>query len=148
MFDKEALKNRDKETKPEEKTWGTTLSGLNLHELMALRAQIDANLPSTAIIDMDLSGELMLQYLQTKTLLASIIDDEGTPANQKAQVINTCSAILGNITKTQTQLYNAERLKIIEQCLMNALKGTTKPVQEKFFENYSRELEVLGSNDQ
>lgn len=147
MFDKEALKNRDKETKTEEKTWGTTLSGLNLHELMALRAQIDANLPSTAIIDMDLSGELMLQYLQTKTLLASIIDDEGTPANQKAQVINTCSAILGNITKTQTQLYNAERLKIIEQCLMNALKATTKPVQEKFFENYSRELEVLGSND-
>lgn len=143
MFDQEAHKKNISNPLFEEVPSKKTLSGLNVHELMKLRAEIDTYLPSLSIMDMDLEGELLMQYAQTKALLASVVDDEVTPANQKAQLMNTCSAILTQIIKSQTDLYNGERLKVMEQCLMNALKTVTDEVSIKFFDNYERELSTL-----
>ncbi|MDI1362525.1 hypothetical protein [Methylotenera sp.] len=140
MFDRKAMKAEKKEVKPVESTRDLTLSGLTIHELLAKRAEIDTYLPSTSLIDLDLEHELLMQYHQTKALLAEVIKDEQTPANQKAQIVNTCSNILSEITKSQATLYNAERLKIMEQCLTNALKEMPTEVSEKFFLNYEREL--------
>lgn len=143
MFDQAMLKNASKADFLSEKPSKVTLSGLNIHELMALRSEIDTFLPSLSIMDMDLEGELLLQYAQTKALLASVVEDSETPANQKAQLMNTCSAILTQITKSQSDLYNGERLKIMEQALINAMKTVPTDVSEKFFESYERELQAL-----
>jgi len=140
MFDQEALRNKRSTPEVAEVSSKNTLSGLNVHELLALRADIDTFLPSQSIMEMDLESELLLQYHQTKALLAAVISEDDTPANQKAQLVNTCSSILNQITKSQTDLYNGERLKIMEQALINALKGVPDDVSEKFFSNYEREL--------
>jgi uncharacterized protein (UPF0147 family) len=143
MFDKNDLKNRVVEKKESNSPSKRELSGLTVHELIALRAEIDTFLPSMSMSDMNMEQELLLQFQQTKTLLNTILTDEEVPANQKAQVINTCNAILTEITKTQSSLYNAERLKIMEQCLTNALKSAPTEVSDKFFESYERELKIL-----
>jgi len=145
VFNQEELRNKRSNPPPEEVSMKKMLSGLNVHELLALRLEIDAFLPSQSIMDMDLESELLLQYQQTKTLLASIVDDDETPANQKAQVINSCSSILAQITKSQTDLYNGERLKIMEQALINALKTVPTEVSDDFFVNYEREIAGLGA---
>lgn len=143
LFDKSAFKSVSIESESNQIVSDKTLSGMNLHELLALVAKIEVYLPSKSLKDMNLEDELLIQYQQTKALLASIIDDVGTPANQRAQVINSCSSILAQITKTQTDLYNSERLKVLEQALINALKTVPESVSEKFFENYERQLEGL-----
>lgn len=143
MFDEIKLKNMENADNSARKPEGKTLSGMNLHELLALRAEIDTYLPSQNLQDVNLEGELLTQYHQTRALLASIIQDELTPANQKAQVINTCSSILSEITRTQTSLYNAERLKVMEQAVINALKSAPTEVSDLFFANYERELATV-----
>ncbi len=143
MFDLDKAKNGMQEAKESRNLSAKTLSGMNIHELLALKAQIDTFLPSQTLVDMDLEGELLMQYHQTKLLLSSVIDDEETPANQKAQLMNTCSAILTQITKSQSDLYNGERLKILEQALINALKTVDTDIAERFFVNYERELKTL-----
>lgn len=143
MFDKESLKNRDKTVKPVVSSRDLSLASLTLHELIAKRAEIDTFLPSLTIMEMDLEQELLMSYHQTKALIADVIKDDETPANQKAQLVNTCNSILTQITKSQTDLYNSERLKIMEQCLSNALKNAPDNVSEKFFMDYERELLTL-----
>lgn len=140
MFDQKALKEGKARVNPVRTSGELTLSGLTIHELLAKRAEIETYLPSAALVDMDLEGELLMQYHQTKALLSAVIEDDQTPANQKAQIINSCSAILTQITRTQTDLYNGERLKVMEQAVINALKSVPDEVSEKFFENYEREL--------
>lgn len=144
MFDQEALKNKKELGMGSQSPSPKTLSGLNVHELLSLRAEIDTFLPSQSIMDMDLESELLMQYAQTKAILAEAISDVETPANQKAQLVNTCANILSEITKSQSSLYNAERLKVMEQALINALKEAPSDVSEKFFLNYERELSMLG----
>jgi hypothetical protein len=143
MFDASKLEELENGGKSNGVVSKTTLSGLNIHELLALRAEIDAYLPEKAMKDMNLEEELMMQYHQTKALLAEVIVDTGTPTNQKAQVINTCNNILAEITKSQTVLYNSQRLKVMEQALINALNGVDPVISDKFFALYSAELEKV-----
>ena len=146
MFDEKAAKERLNSLDSPQKPLGKTFSGMNLHELLAVRAEIDTYLPAQELKDVDIEGELLMQFHQTKALLASVIDDVDTPANQKAQLVNTCSSILSEITKSQTSLYNAERLKIMEQALINALKTVPDSISEAFLDNYERELERMKVN--
>mgnify|MGYP003605774980 CR=1 FL=1 len=144
MIDKEKLQQRisgDQQQEPS--SMKKTFSGLTIAELLTMKAEIEAYLPSTSIMDLNLEGELLMQYAQTKELLNLVIGDEAVPANQKSQIINSCSAILSNLTKSQTELYNGERIKIMEQCLINALKSLPDDVSDRFFEAYARELKVL-----
>lgn len=121
------------------------LAPFSLDELLALRAQIDARLPATALADLDLEEELVIQFQQTKGLLNRVIADENVPANQKAQVTNSCSSILGQITRMQTELYSAERVKALEAALIKSLLTLPEPAQIQFFAEYER---LYGANAQ
>ena len=59
------------------------------------------------------------------------------PANQKAQLINSCASLLSQMTKTQTELYGAERLKRMEQALIETLKTMDLKIYEQFMVAYS-----------
>ena len=119
------------------------LEGHTLNELLELRAAIDALLPAVKLSDVDLEEELMLQFARTKGLYDAVVKDENTPANQRAQVANSCTAILEQLIKMQKALYGAERMKALEQTLIRTLKQFPDDVQAKFFELYERALTAI-----
>jgi hypothetical protein len=134
MFNKDAVVN------PPEKVAEPPLSveTMSVGQLLELRARVQARLPMK-LSDLDLEAELMLQYTQGKLLLNLVSTDEDTPANQKAQVQNSCAATLEQLVKLQTRLYDAERMKRIEQALIKAVKAHL-PLegQEQFFAAYEK----------
>lgn len=110
---------------------------LEQEQLLELRARIQARLPMS-LTDLDLESELVLQYQQGKVLLAKVINDHGTPANQKAQVANSCAATLQSLVKMQTTLHDAERMKKLEQILIKVIRTLPKEQQEAFFQRYEQ----------
>lgn len=114
-----------------------TLEGLTQEELLVLRQKLDARLVNQRLADINLERELVLQFSQTKLFLAKIIDDKSIPANQRAQAINSCSSILAQLIKMQTDLYSAERLKAMESACVKAMKTMAPEAQEVFLSRYS-----------
>lgn len=123
----------------------TDFSTLGVDELLAIRHEIDQRLPALTLAEVDLEGELLLQYHSAKALLARVMDNPGVPANQKAQVLNTCTSVLEQITRTQTALYNAERIKAMEMALEKTFAGTAQALRQDFFDRYSESLRELAS---
>ena len=87
--------------------------------------------------NLNLDAELYNAYAKAKNYLADVQSDEGIPPNQLAQLMNTISAILKEIVKMQTDLYNAERVKRLEAAMITAIKLAPKEAQDAFFEQYS-----------
>ncbi len=87
--------------------------------------------------DLDAESELLDNYNDAKDLLTNLGDE--TPANQKAQVLNTINAVLGNIIKQRAELHNMERFKSMETALIYTLKQFPE-LQEVFLEEYERLL--------
>lgn len=87
--------------------------------------------------------ELMVQYQRAETLAQAILNDSRTPANQKAQVLASVTAVLQQVIKLQTDLYNSESIKRIEQALLQTLKTAPPDVQAQFMENYEAALAQL-----
>lgn len=104
--------------------------------------------PEGKLSDMNIEQELFEAYHAARSLRDRLMDELGddedddagptgiTPANQIAQVMNTVTSILKDITKMQTELYNAQRLKDLEHCLITAIKGTPEDIQSAFFTEY------------
>lgn len=110
-------------------------------ELLELKAEIEQLLGAKSLKDLDLEQELLQQFNLTKKLLAEVLEDAEVPANQKAQVVNSCTSILKELTQTQTELYNAERLKKMESALIQCLKTLDKEAQQEFLLGYGHILE-------
>ena len=114
---------------------------MTLEQLLDLRAQVQARLPMK-LTDLNLEAELVLQYQQGKVLLNLVTSDKDTPANQRAQVQNSCAATLEALSKLQLKIYTAERLKKIEQILIKVVKAhLPAEAQAAFFDAYERSYE-------
>ena len=116
------------------------LEDLGLHGEQIPQQRKLAEVVSTngSLKDLNLDSELYAAYVGAKNFLAELQNTEpGTVApNHVAQVFNTISAILKEIVKMQTDLYNAERLKRLEYSVIQAIKLAPKDVQDVFFEQY------------
>ena len=116
------------------------LEDLGLHGEQIPQQRKLAEVVSTngSLKDLNLDSELYAAYVGAKNFLAELQNTEpGTVApNHVAQVFNTISAILKEIVKMQTDLYNAERLKKLEYSVIQAIKLAPKDVQDVFFEQY------------
>lgn len=88
--------------------------------------------------DLDLEHELLKQYQRAQELL-EFSDDE--PLNQRAQTLNSITSILQAIIKLQQDLYNMERLKTLENTLVNTLQEFPQ-LKEKFLDSYRKNLKV------
>jgi hypothetical protein len=97
------------------------LEGLEPHELISLRAEIEARLPVKSLQDTDLVRELVLQMVSLQSLQNQVLASTDTPANQMAQVANSLSSALANLVKVQGDLYTSERFKKIEGLLIEYL---------------------------
>ena len=63
----------------------------------------------------------MLQVLALQQMQSAVINDEYTPASQRAQVAQP-SAALSNLVKVQGGAHTSERLKTIETVLIRVVK--------------------------
>ena len=119
------------------------LDAYTLQELLDLRARIERRLPARSLKDLDLEAELTLQFLALQQLQNSVIDDDDTPANQKAQTASALSAALMNLVKVQSEVHNSERMKKIEAILIDTLKDLPVEAVEAFLANYEQALEGI-----
>lgn len=103
--------------------------------------EVELDLPKdvASLSDLDLDEELLAQYKRARRLLALAEHDEEVPLSQKATALNAISTIITNITKTQTELYNAERLKTLELVLVSVLKRFPE-IKEQFLAEYAAAL--------
>jgi hypothetical protein len=121
-----------------------SLDSMELGALLELRGEIDQRLPARSLADLDLEEELLLQFARTKQLYDAVTKDKSTPANQKAQVANSCTTILDQLAKMQGKIFSAERNKALEHVLIRTLKTLPEAAQREFFERYELALEQLG----
>jgi hypothetical protein len=120
------------------------LAGMKLNEMLELRSEIDKRLPARNLADLDLEEELLLQFARVKELFQDVMKSKDTPANQQAQVANSCTTLLDKLVEMQLKLYSAERTKAIESAVIRTLKSMPEAVQKRFFEIYERALEAIG----
>lgn len=104
-----------------------------------LEVELDLPKDVASLSDLDLDEELLAQYKRARRLLALAEHDEEVPLSQKATALNAISTIITNITKTQTELYNAERLKTLELVLISVLKRFPE-IKEQFLAEYEAAL--------
>lgn len=123
-------------------TQGWNLAKLTEGELLYLRSQIDAVLPVTRLADMNLERELTLQLRSAQALQQIVLEDTHTPANQKAQVMNSVSATMQQLVKMQIDYYTPERLKKIESALVTVLSTFDTDMTKDFFTRYEEILET------
>lgn len=102
----------------------------------------DLTVKAEKLQDLDLEHELLAQYKRATKLLNDIEYGSDIPLAQKASALNSITTILANITKTQTDLYNMERLKKLEAVLIDVLREFPE-VQAQFMANYKARLDVL-----
>jgi hypothetical protein len=116
------------------------LEGLDDEELIALRLRLDKRL-NLDLKELNLAEELGMQYRSGQILLASVQDDKGVPANQRAQVFNSVGNMLKDIVKQQKVVYDAERLKRFESTFIKVLDllGTDE-MKKRFLDLYSQYL--------
>lgn len=112
------------------------LANLPVEELLKLRADIDKLLPATAMKDLDLEKELVIQFQVAKALQTETLASKTEEANRKAQVANTTASILQQLIKMQAEFHTAERLKNIESRLIRCLEKVPEQYLLEFFEWY------------
>lgn len=113
---------------------------LSPDELLELRKEIDQRLPTSSLNDLNLEKELVLQLLTVQKLQREVLAEADIPANQKAQTVNAVAANLATLAKLQTEVYTSERLKKVEQALVEALHTLPTSAQEVFIEQYEDAL--------
>lgn len=109
-----------------------------------LPVKVRAEKATGTLKSLNLDTELFERYTEAKDFLADVMNRPDTAANQIAQVMNTITSILKDIAKLQTDLYNAERLKKLEYCIIEAIKVADPATQSVFFARYA---ELLGQNN-
>ena len=123
-------------TAPEKE--GFDLDAMSVDELRELRDEIDRRLPEDSLDSLNLEKELVGQYRKTKDLMDSVLHDDETPANQRAQVANSVVTTLGQLVKLQEDLKREETLKLMETCLLEVLLTLPEPTKVAFFTDYER----------
>ena len=112
------------------------LANLPVDALLDLRGQIDNALPARALKDLDMEHELVVQMQIVKNLQHQTLLDDAVPANQKAQVTNSCASALEALIRMQAKYASGERLKQIETHLIETLNRLPKDQTEEFFKWY------------
>lgn len=100
-----------------------------------------AVLQAAKLADLDTGSELLAQYKIARNLMNTVEYDDSVPLNQKAQLINSLNALVGTILKQQTELHNMERLKTLEQVLIDTLK-LFPDLKVAFLKAYKEALEA------
>lgn len=127
---------------------GVDLDSYDEDQLLELRAEIDELLPAKRLKDINLEEELVRQLAVAQKLQRDVLRDDdfegdGTPANQKAQVLNSVASALAVLGKLQVELYSSERLKRAESVMIETISNLPKEQQVVFLDLYEANLGKL-----
>ena len=86
----------------------------------------------------------MGQYRKTKDLMDSVLHDDETPANQRAQVANSVVTTLGQLVKLQEDLKREETLKLMETVLLDTIGVMGDDVKNTFLREYKSRAAIAG----
>lgn len=128
------------QAKPGVSRRGLSLDSYSQEELLDLRSQIDEKMPVRRLKDVNLEQELVLQLQAVQRLQHVVLDDDTTPANQRAQVAGAVASALATLGKLQIEIYSSERLKRIEAIMAEVINEMPKKLQEQFFTRYEEIL--------
>lgn len=106
--------------------------------------KLESGVPGLAELTLEglnLKAELLTQYNRTRQMLHEASYDSTIPLNQKAQVINAATSILGQLTKSEAELHSVEEVKKIEAVLIDTLKLFPE-LQEGFLLRYKEMSEA------
>ena len=143
MFDEQKIKNFGRESDLEPAAPRFHWDALPLETLLRYFDEIKAALPTTRLVDMNMEEELILQYQAVRALQNRILDDDDTPANQKAQVANAVASALGSIADLQNKVYSSERFKRVETLLIRHLTKLPEDTAADFLEDYEKALGAM-----
>jgi len=85
---------------------------------------------------LDVDNELLEHYYRLKALAEQMAYSE-----RGAPIMSSLNALLAQIVRARTALYEAERLKKLEHTLLKVLKTLPKTQQDTFMDIYARELQ-------
>lgn len=109
------------------------LRHFSIGDLLTLRDKIDSALPATSLAQMNLETEAVFLYLRAKHLQSETEKMKDVAPNQKAQVLNSCTQVLRELTAVQKEVYSSERFKAIEAVLVKTMNKWEKADAEEFF---------------
>ena len=112
------------------------LDKMEVADKIDLYEAIKGSLPAHTLQSLDLTQELVLQFMRVKELQLTTLASRVVPANQKAQVANAVASILAQLTKLQTELHTAERFKAIENIMVRHFKTLPVETVEAFLVEY------------
>ena len=125
-----------------------TLGNMSYEEMVALKDLLDAQEMEEnrmhSLGDINLEHELMSQYAKVKKLQTDVLIGDSVPANQKAQVVNAVASTLQQLIKMQVDLDRESKLKLMEGCLIEAIKMLPEETKVAFFEEYERRAKHAG----
>jgi hypothetical protein len=101
----------------------------------------------TSLKELNLDDELLCQYKAVLDLQTKAFEDIDTPANQKAQVANSVASTLQSIVKMHLEINRDERLKRIENALLESVKTLPEKERSAFFERYEKIAEAMGATE-
>lgn len=118
------------------------LSTLPPAALIAVQEHVNKLAPNKTLLDFNVESELISQYVKAQGLMSDTLNDTEVPANQQAQTVNSCMAVLTGIAKLQNEVYSSERVKRLEAVFISTLKAL--PNAEDALEIYQTNLRELG----
>jgi len=118
------------------------LSKYTPDQLRAIRDAINDTLQDGKTLN--LHEELIREYQETRDMLDDVRAQFLTEPQKVAALQNACTTLLSKLVKLQSELYNIERVKLIEQTLTDTL-AKFPDIAEVFLEAYE---EALARKDQ
>lgn len=96
--------------------------------------------------DVDLEQELIRHYHRCNEAAdhASTALAAGTASAGAAAVLTATTGALRELARLQTDLYNAERVKVLERCMMDALQVADN--RDQVLEEFTRLVEQADDN--
>ena len=112
------------------------------------------DLPQVALFDvagtlesLDLDAELYGTFAKAKNLYASIEHEPTAKASEKVQSLKAIAIVLQHIIAMQKEVYNLQRIKLLETNLIETLKAFPD-IQGQFMEAYNASLEKLAQEEE
>lgn len=95
-----------------------------------------------------LADEVNAQIRMVRALRATILDEDGaiiqgSSARDAKEVISSSSTLLTSLMKFHEKIINQDRMRLIEQATIEAIKTLPDEQQEKFFSYLSEKLEMI-----
>lgn len=115
-----------------------SLARMTESELRALRSEIDALLPQDDFREMDMAAELVSQLRRVLRLQDDVLQDQETPANQRAQVAGQVASVIQQLTKLQVDFYTPYRFRAIENMVIQFMKKVPLETAQEFLDEYER----------